>query len=81
MSKLRKATEKASSRRFPTLVFSKPTNLTTLCCCRNGGVVKYYTTFTNTIFDVLASRGWQEVEADEDVCMTCSKSCLVLISF
>lgn len=35
--------------------------------CSGNGVVKYYSTFSNTIYDVLASRGWQEVEADEDV--------------
>lgn len=32
-----------------------------------GKTIKYFTTFTNTIYDVLASRGWEEVEADEDV--------------
>jgi len=26
-----------------------------------GTVIKYFTTFTNTIADVLASRGWKEV--------------------
>jgi hypothetical protein len=32
-----------------------------------GKTIKYFTTFTNTIYDVLASRGWEEVEGDEDV--------------
>ncbi|CAE7694835.1 TTLL9, partial [Symbiodinium microadriaticum] len=31
-----------------------------------NGVVKYFTTFSNTIYDVLSSRGWKEVEADDD---------------
>ena len=38
--------------------------------CRGGhggGVIKYFCSFSNTIYDVLASRGWVEVEADEDV--------------
>ena len=30
------------------------------------GVIKYFTTFQNTIADVLASRGWQEVREGED---------------
>lgn len=29
-------------------------------------VIRYYTTFTNTIADVLASRGWKEVGEDEE---------------
>jgi hypothetical protein len=32
-----------------------------------GKTIKYFTTFTNTIYDVLSSRGWEEAEADEDV--------------
>ncbi len=34
----------------------------------SGGqqVIKYFTTFTNTIADVLASRGWREVEERDD---------------
>ena len=31
-----------------------------------GGVVRYFTTFQNTIADVLASRGWQEVREGEE---------------
>jgi tubulin polyglutamylase TTLL9 len=32
----------------------------------NAGVVRYFTTFQNTIADVLASRGWQEVREGEE---------------
>jgi len=28
--------------------------------------VRYFTTFQNTIFDVLASRGWQQVEEGDE---------------
>lgn len=28
--------------------------------------IRYYTNFTNTIYDVLASRGWRQVEEGED---------------
>mmetsp|Transcript_12148 Transcript_12148/g.18348 ORF Transcript_12148/g.18348 Transcript_12148/m.18348 type:complete len:420 (-) Transcript_12148:183-1442(-) len=31
-----------------------------------GSVIKFFTSFSNTIYDVLASRGWQEVDGDED---------------
>eukprot|EP01033_Poteriospumella_lacustris_P014728 gene14729-10536_t len=31
-----------------------------------GQVIRYYTTFTNTIADVLAARGWKEVGEDEE---------------
>lgn len=31
-----------------------------------SNIIRYYTTFTNTIADVLASRGWKEVAEDEE---------------
>lgn len=31
-----------------------------------GQIIRYYTTFSNTIADVLASRGWKEVGEDEE---------------
>lgn len=31
-----------------------------------GNIIKYYCSFTNTIADVLANRGWKEVGEDED---------------
>lgn len=31
-----------------------------------GSVIKYYTTFSNTIYDVLANRGWKEVRSESD---------------
>ena len=34
-------------------------------------MIKYYCSFSNTIYDVLASRGWCEVDADEDVSVVC----------
>jgi hypothetical protein len=44
------------------------TNPPFLYATRNPGkTIKYFTTFTNTIYDVLSSRGWEEAEADEDV--------------
>lgn len=33
---------------------------------REGQIVRYYCSFTNTIGDVLASRGWREVGEDGD---------------
>ena len=31
-----------------------------------GAVIKYYTTFSNTIYDVLSSRSWKEVRSESD---------------
>lgn len=32
----------------------------------NNGVIRYFSTFRNTVDDVLASRGWQEVEEGDE---------------
>ena len=32
----------------------------------NNGVIRYFSTFRNTIDDVLAARGWQEVDEGEE---------------
>ena len=29
--------------------------------------IKFYSTFTNTIYDVLCSRGWKEVDSETEV--------------
>jgi tubulin polyglutamylase TTLL9 len=31
-----------------------------------GAVIKFYTTFSNTIYDVLSSRNWKEVRSESD---------------
>ena len=32
----------------------------------NNGVIRYFSTFRNTVDDVLAARGWQEVEEGDE---------------
>jgi len=33
--------------------------------------IKFYSTFTNTIYDVLNSRGWREVDSETEVSEEC----------